>query len=164
MADDWRRSVNKCLVIVGCTNVESVRFVTHLLEGPTSSWWENYQVTHPIGEVTCLLFQEAFHTTHVSAGTLSPKKREFKNPRQSGRSIASCVKDFNYLARYAPEDVKTGATRRERFMEGLNDEIELQLATTHAPTYQAMVDMAIIIEDKKQLIENHKRKYGQHKN
>lgn len=48
---------------------------------------------------------------------------------------------------------------REKFMEGLNDEIALQLANAHAPTYQAMVDMAIVTEDKRHLVENCNRKY-----
>jgi hypothetical protein len=48
--DDWLRSVNKNLVTIGCTDAEKVRFAAHLLEGPTPSWWENYQITHPVEE------------------------------------------------------------------------------------------------------------------
>lgn len=73
LADDWLRSVNKYLVTIGCSKAKSVRIAAHLLEGPMSSWPENYQVTHPIGQVTWLMFQEAFRTAHVSAGAMSLK-------------------------------------------------------------------------------------------
>jgi hypothetical protein len=52
VALDWLRSVSKDLVTVGCTDAEKVRFAAHLLEGQAASWWETYQITHPIGTVT----------------------------------------------------------------------------------------------------------------
>lgn len=110
VADDWLRSVNKYLVTIGCSKAESVRIAAHLLEGPMSSWPENYQVTHPIGQVTWLMFQEAFRTAHVSAGAMSLKK-EFRNLRQGNRNISEYVEEFNKLSRYAPNDVKMDAAR-----------------------------------------------------
>ena len=40
VADDWLRSVGRDLVTCECTDVEKVRFTTHLLEGPAIQWWE----------------------------------------------------------------------------------------------------------------------------
>jgi hypothetical protein len=51
-AMDWLRLVSKDLVTTCCTNAEKVRFAAHLLEGPAASWWDNYQITHPIEGVT----------------------------------------------------------------------------------------------------------------
>jgi hypothetical protein len=51
-AMDWLRSINKDLVTTGCTDAEKARFVAHLLEGPATSWWDTYQITHPIEGVT----------------------------------------------------------------------------------------------------------------
>jgi hypothetical protein len=59
-AMDWLRSVNKDLVTTGCTDAEKVRFAAHLLEGPAASWWDTYQITHPIEGVTWDSFQEGF--------------------------------------------------------------------------------------------------------
>src|SRR3954468_8062592 len=42
VANDCLCSVNKDLVTVGCTDAEKVRFAAHLLEGPTSTWWDNF--------------------------------------------------------------------------------------------------------------------------
>ena len=91
LADDWLRSVNKNLVTIGCNDAEKVRFAAHLLEGPAASWWDNFQITHPIEEVTWELFQEGFRMTHISTGVMSLKKREFRNLRQGSRTVAAYI-------------------------------------------------------------------------
>jgi hypothetical protein len=48
IALDWLHSVNKDLVTVGCTDAEKVRFAAHLLERPAASWWDTFQITHPL--------------------------------------------------------------------------------------------------------------------
>ena len=74
------------------------------------------------------------------------------------------VDEFSKLARYAPDDVATDAAKQEKFMEGLNDELSMQLMVATFANYQELVDSALMIEGKQQQIENHKRKYGQGKN
>jgi hypothetical protein len=162
VADNWLCSVNKKLVTIGCTNVEKVRFAAHLLEGPASSWWENYQITHPIEEVNWNLFQEAFCTTHISSGVMSLKKMKFRNFHQGHRTVAEYIEDFNKLARYAPDDVDTDAKSRERFLDGLNDELAVQLSVVYAPNYQALLDKATILENKHSQMESCKRNHNHH--
>ena len=48
-------------------------------------------------------------------------------------------------------------------MEGLNDELSMQLMVATFNNYQELVDRALMIEGRQQQIENHKRKYGQGK-
>ena len=69
--------------------------------------------------------------------------------------------DFIKLSRYAPDDVATDAAKQEKFMEGLNDEMSMQLMVATFNNYQELVDKALMIEGKQQQIESHKRKYGQ---
>ena len=73
------------------------------------------------------------------------------------------VEDFSKLARYAPDDVATDAAKQEKFLEGLNDELSMQLMVATFNNYQELVDRALRIEGKQQQIENRKRKYGQGK-
>ena len=77
VADDWLCKVGRELTTAGCTDAERVRFAAHQLDGPASSWWENYTATHPIDTVTWDPFQQAFRTAHVSAGAMAMKNREF---------------------------------------------------------------------------------------
>ena len=48
-------------------------------------------------------------------------------------------------------------------MEGLNDELSMQLMVATFSNYQELVDRALMIEGKQHQIESHKRKYGQGK-
>ena len=55
------------------------------------------------------------------------------------------------------------AAKQEKFLEGLNDELSMQLMVATFNNYQELVDRALMIEGKQQQIENRKRKYGQGK-
>ncbi|KAK1670456.1 hypothetical protein QYE76_058615 [Lolium multiflorum] len=136
IALDWLRSVDKDLVTVGCTDAEKVRFAAHLLEGPAASWWDNFQITHPIDDITWEMFQEGFRTAHVSSGIMSLKRREFRNLRQNYRTVSEYIDEFSNLARYAPEDVDTDSKRKERFLDGLSDDLAIQLSVVHVPDFQ----------------------------
>ena len=69
--------------------------------------------------------------------------------------------EFSKLARYAPDDVATDVAKQEKFMEGLNDEMSMQLMVATFNNYQELVDKALMIEGKQKQIESRKRKYGQ---
>ncbi|XP_073355036.1 uncharacterized protein [Aegilops tauschii subsp. strangulata] len=159
VADDWLRAVNRNLETVGCTDAERVRFASHLLEGLAAAWWDNYLVTYPIATITWPQFQDAFRAAHVSAGAMSLKK-EFHSLRQGGRTVNAYVEEFNNLARYAPNDVNIDAARQEKFLEGLNDDLSLQLTVATFRNCQDLIDKAIVLEGKQQAIENGKRKYN----
>jgi hypothetical protein len=118
---------------------------------------------YPMANVTWDQFQQAFHTAHVSAGAMILKKKEFCNLRQGNRSIGEYVDEFSKLARYAPDDIATDAAKQEKYLEGLNDELEIQLTMASFRNYQELVDKALILESKQQQIETRKRKYGQGK-
>ena len=71
VADDWLRKVGRELTTAGCIDAERVRFAAHQLDGPATSLCENFTATYPINTVTWDQFQQAFRTTHVSAGAMS---------------------------------------------------------------------------------------------
>ena len=83
------------------------------------------------------MFEDGFRTTHISAGIMGLKKKEFHNLKQRHRSISGYIEEFNNLSRYAPDDVDIDANRKEKFLDGLNDEISMQLSVAYVPTYQS---------------------------
>jgi hypothetical protein len=91
---------------------------------------------------------------------MSLKKREFRNFCQGHCTVAEYIDEFNKLARYAPDDVDTDAKRRERFLDGLNDELVVQLSMVYAPNYQAQLDKATILENKQHHMEKRKRRHN----
>ena len=55
--------------------------------------------------------------------------------------------EFSKLTRYTPDDVATDATKQEKFLEGLNDELSMQLMIETFTNYQELVD-TLMIESK----------------
>ena len=49
--------------------------------------------------------------------------------------------EFSKLARYTPDDVATDAAKQEKFMEGLNDEMSIQLMVATFNSYQELVEI-----------------------
>jgi hypothetical protein len=159
-AMDWLRSVNKDLVTVGCTDAKKVRFAAHLLEGPVANWWDTYQITHPIDGVTWDSFQEGFRAAHISSGVIGLKKKEFHDLRQRYRSVSEYIDEFTNLSRYAPDDVDIDAKRKEKFLEGLNDNLSIPLSVAYTPTFQSLLNQAIILENKVNQSKRRKRKHN----
>ena len=71
---------------------------------------------------------------------MSMKKREFCNLRQGNHTVTQYVDEFSKLAPYTPDDVATNAVKQEKFMEGLNDELSMQLMVATFANYQELVD------------------------
>ena len=81
VADDWLRAVHSNLVTCDCTDAEMVKFTAHLLEGPAARWWETFQITHPLANLTWETFEEGFRNAHISSGAMNLKQEEFRNLR-----------------------------------------------------------------------------------
>nr|ABA97824.1 retrotransposon protein, putative, Ty3-gypsy subclass [Oryza sativa Japonica Group] len=58
---------------------------------------------------------------------VAQKKREFRALHQGNRTVSEYLHEFNHLARYAPEDVRTDVEKQEKFLAGLDDELTNQL-------------------------------------
>ncbi|MBS2589702.1 retrotransposon gag domain-containing protein, partial [Salmonella enterica subsp. enterica serovar 1,4,[5],12:i:-] len=102
-------------------------------------------------------FTEGFKKTHIPVGVVALKKREFRALKQKDRTVAEYLHEFNRLARYAPEDVRTDEERQEKFLEGLKDELSVTLISHDYVDFQQLVDKAIRLEDKKNRMDNRKR-------
>jgi hypothetical protein len=73
--------------------------------------------------------------------------------------VSKFIDEFTNLSRYAPDDIDTDAKRKEKFLEGLNDELSIPLSVAYTPTFQALLDQAIILENKMKQSESRKRKH-----
>nr|AGU10419.1 hypothetical protein [uncultured organism] len=70
-------------------------------------------------------FKVKFSTTHVPSGLIKTMRDEFREPKQ-GRRVEYREK-FLSLARYAPDEIDTEAKKKERFLNGLHDEMQTVL-------------------------------------
>jgi Zinc knuckle./Retrotransposon gag protein. len=158
-AGDWLHAIEKKLELLQCTDQEKVVFASHQLQGPASEWWDHFRMNRAEGQpITWAEFTEAFKKTHIPTGVVSLKKREFRALKQKDQTVAEYLHEFNRLARYAPEDVRTDEERQEKFLEGLKDELSVTLISHDYADFQQLVDKAIRLEDKKNRMDNRKRK------
>jgi hypothetical protein len=87
------------------------------------------------------------------------KRKEFTDLKQGVMIVNEYLNSFIQLSRYAPDDINTDEKKRDVFVSGLNDDIQLQLLNTDYADFQHMVDKAIVIENKiKEMEKDGKRK------
>jgi hypothetical protein len=77
------------------------------------------------------------------------KKKEFCDLKQKFCSVSEYIDEFTNLSRYALDDIDTDAKRKEKFLEGLNDELSIPLYVAYTPTFLSLLDQAITLESKK---------------
>ena len=88
------------------------------------------------------------------------RKEEFLALKQGPLSISEYRDKFLQLSRYALEDVNTDAKRQYHFLRGLVDPLHYQLMNHTFPTFQHMIDRAIMTERKSREMEDRKHKIG----
>jgi hypothetical protein len=160
-AEDWLRTVERELHTTQCDDREKVIYGPHLLRGVAQSWWESYLATHANPDtITWEEFRDNFRQYHVPVGLMIVKKEEFLVLKQGPMSVSEYRDRFLQLSRYAPEDVSTDAKRQYCFMRGLVDPLHYQLMNHTFPTFQHLINRAIMIEKKRKEMEDRKHKIG----
>jgi hypothetical protein len=91
---------------------------------------------------------------------MTVKKEEFLALKQGPMSASEYRDKFLQLSRYAPKDVNTYAKRQYRLLRGLVDPLQYQLMNHTFPTFQHLIDRAIMTERKHKEMEDHKGGMG----
>jgi hypothetical protein len=86
------------------------------------------------------------------------KKKEFVSLKQGGMSVAEYPDRFIELSRYAPEEVADDPKKKERFLEGLAGPLRYQQTSHTFPTFQQLLDKAIVLESMRRELGELKRK------
>jgi hypothetical protein len=160
-AQDWLRTMERELHTAQCDDGEKVLYGPRLLRGAAQSWWESYLATHANPDtITWEEFRDIFRQYHVPVGLMTVKKEEFLALKQGPMSVSEYWDKFLQLSRYAPDDVNTDAKRQYHFLTGLVDPLHYQLMNHTFPTFQHLIDRAIMTEKKRKEMEDRKGKIG----
>jgi hypothetical protein len=89
---------------------------------------------------------------------MTVNKEEFLALKQGSMSVSEYRDRFLQLSRYAPKDVNTDSKRQYRFLRGLVDPLQYQLMNHTFPTFQHLIDRAIMTERKRKEMKDRKRK------
>jgi hypothetical protein len=86
------------------------------------------------------------------------KKKEFLSLKQGGMSVAEYRDRFIEPSRYALEEVAADPKKQERFLEGLAGPLHYQLTSHTFPSFQHLLDKAIVLESMRRELGELKRK------
>ena len=158
-ADDWVRTIEDLLELVGCTeDREKVAYAAHCLGGTARAWWDGFKAMHAEQNITWNDFKAEFRKAHIPSGIMAIKKREFRALKQGSSTVKEYMQKFSVLSRYAPEDVSTDAAKKERFMEGLNQTLQYSLVVCDCPTFPDLVNKALMLEDKRRALDDTRKR------
>ncbi|KAK1648490.1 hypothetical protein QYE76_066295 [Lolium multiflorum] len=158
-ADDWLQTMENNLEVAGVDENEKVLFATHYLAGLARAWWTSACALNAGQMMTWADFKLKFSKYHVPPGLIKKMRDEFRELKQGRMSVVEYRDRFLTLSRYAPDETDTTEKRKERFLNGLHDEMQTVLVNIPFADLEALVDSAIQMEVKlHQANENRKRR------
>ena len=105
------------------------------------------KMTLKMEAITWNEFKTSFHAHFIHIGLMMLKWKEFTELKQGSMTVTEYLNRFTQLSRYAPEDVSTDARKQYLFLNGLHNEIQLQLLNCDYANFQKLVDKAIVVEN-----------------
>ncbi|KAK1681688.1 hypothetical protein QYE76_042536 [Lolium multiflorum] len=93
-------------------------------------------------------FKLKFSKYHVPPGLNKKMRDEFRELKQGRMSVVEYRDRFLTLSRYAPDEIDNTEKRKERFLNGLHDEMQTVLVNIPFADLEALVDSAIQMEGK----------------
>ena len=79
----------------------------------------------------------------MPSGLVMRMRDEFRDLKQGRMSVVEYRDKFLTLSRYAPDDSDTVAKKKERFLNGLHDEMQTVLVNIKFADLEELVDSAI---------------------
>src|SRR3954471_112804 len=142
-ADDWLQTMENNLEVAGVEANEKVLFATYYLAGDARAWWNNVRAMTGGQMMTWEEFKVKFSRTHVPPVLIKRMRDEFKELKQGRMTVVDYRDKFFSLARYDPDEIDTKAKKKERFLNGLHDEMQTVLVNIPFADIEALVDSAI---------------------
>jgi hypothetical protein len=107
-------------------------------------------------------FRAAFRAHHVPQGFIELKKKEFQDLKQGSMSMNEYVTKFTQLSRYAPSEVDTDEKKQDCFLNSMNDGLAYALEAQNFENLQGMVNKALVLENRRGVIERKRKLVRQH--
>ena len=93
-------------------------------------------------------FKIKFSRYHVPSGLVLRMRDEFRDLKQGRMSVVEYRDKFLTLSRYAPDDSDTVAKKKERFLNGLHDEMQTVLVNIKFPDLEELVDLSFHLDSR----------------
>ncbi|XP_011624551.1 uncharacterized protein LOC105420905 [Amborella trichopoda] len=144
----WRRQVEKIFNVLHCTDEQTVRLGTFMLEGDAKHWWGSVkQSWEESGTVaTWENFLEAFNEKYFPDSVREMKEVEFIELQQGRLSVEQYATKFAELSCYAPHIINMEVRKANKFERALKPNIRGKIILANLKTFSPLVDLAMKIE------------------
>ena len=139
-AEDWLCAMEKQLNIAQCNDLEKVLYASGQLRGAAQDWWESFQYGHRLGRIQ---------------GELPV----LSHPGRVGGVETGGVQGSEAKVYVWPNDVAEDHQKQHLFLKGLYDGLQLRLMSNTYPNFHALVNHAIVIDNKRKEMEAKKRRF-----
>ncbi|XP_071928113.1 uncharacterized protein [Coffea arabica] len=148
VAENWFERMEDIFAALHYTEERQVTFTVFQLEGAALSWWNVVRAKWEREQTprTWLNFTREFNEKFLPPLIQEKREDEFIKLRQDTSSVAEYETQFTRLSKFAPELVVSEQKRIRRFIQGLNVEIQKDLATAQIDTFKGALEKAQRVE------------------
>jgi hypothetical protein len=158
-ADDWITTIEQKLDMVQCNDREKVLFASGQLVGAALEWWDSYIDEHEQPHsIVWKEFKDNFISHFILVSVMKLKRKEFLSLKQGKMTVTEYKDKFIQLSMYTPRSTESDKKKRERFLEGLNEDLQSILSLHEYSSLQDVINKAIELESKLQEIISKRRK------
>ena len=120
---------------------DQVKIVKVQLVDIARTWWavEETKLQEPI---SWKQFTDSFYERFFPACAKKEMAEQFMKLQQWNKIVDEYAVEFLRLSRFAPKLVSDEADRAERFLQGLSEEIQVQLSSHELETYSQVLTRA----------------------
>nr|XP_027066672.1 uncharacterized protein LOC113692458 [Coffea arabica] len=149
VAERWLEKMVDIFAALHYSEERQVTFTVFQLEGTARSWWNVIRIKWEREQTprTWVNFIREFNAKYFPPLIQEKKKDEFIRLNQGTQSVAEYESQFTRLAKFAPELIMTEQRRVRCFIQGLNVEIQKDLAVTQINTFSDVVGKALRAEN-----------------
>ncbi|XP_071925688.1 uncharacterized protein [Coffea arabica] len=160
VAEKWLEKMIDIFAALHYTEERQVTFAVFQLEGAARSWWNVIRMKWEREQTprTWANFMTEFNAKFFPPLIQEKKEDEFIRFRQGTQTVAEYESHFTRLSKFAPELIITEQRRIRRFIQGLNVEIQKDLAVAQLSTFSDAVEKAQRVEDARLQVRNFQTK------
>ncbi|KAL0543835.1 hypothetical protein IC582_018940 [Cucumis melo] len=145
----WLSSLETIFRYMKCPEDQKVQCARFMLTDRGTAWWETTErmLGGDVSQITWQQFKESFYAKFFSASLRDAKRQEFLNLEQGDMTVEQYDAEFDMLSRFAPEMIATEAARADKFVRGLQLDIQGLVRAfrpaTHADALRLAVDLSL---------------------
>ncbi|XP_027082394.2 uncharacterized protein [Coffea arabica] len=148
LAENWMERMTNIFAALNYTEERRVTFAAFQIESATLAWWDVIRGKWKRVQIpwTWENFIREFNEKFLPPLIQEKREDEFIKLRQGASSMADYKERFTKLSKYPPKLVAIERRRIRRIVQGLNVEIQEELAATQISTFTETLEKAQRVE------------------